>query len=1363
MHARLLCALSIIVLAAITMGFTPARSKLTVDLSGPRGIYTTGGLHVAGPTAYMWPGSITGGESSVFSFKQADVTEPSIPSILASTDGRESQGSLVIGLNFTNPCAFGWNDVDNTCASGNQYKANFTGVTIYVPPEFDLTTLVTYYNPGLIQTTFGANENDVGMIWRAGSTDPWGPGWWVISVYGDIHWWPQHDYREWYYLRINGVIAPKIAGRYFLKVFLYDQFYNFVYPGMPRNLIINGQQCAACNQGPAANPSNYLVPLSGPTNATVPIENWPTLLVKGEIDPAIVTGAIRYGSFNTTLYGNPIDLPGRVRAVGVAIDPYKPGSQSTGRPVEARGYFNSSVKGRFEVEGLAAGLYDFYASAAGYPEQLIASQVLVLPGQSFHLDGYVNPGPVIHGQVFSKHLFGEEPWPSQPRPVYVEIYSNSDYSSDHLAAFSPLNFTHQPYMAYDWDYLAPNPSLPTPKPVSFPWAAQAAPWAGSYYSELFLSPPPDPNYNSALTLACGGTADVCSRPNGVGPAQYWWVDGRGCFTNGGGTASFIFRFGAKGVYGAPAEFDGHVPQSFASWVNGLRPGRYWVRVWINGYVQTLQDGTTISDIPFGISDTDWAGDIFVPVDLRVASSVDMTVHFHGQPSTMQECPIDGCVGNEAKGLSRGNRFLIAELRDSGGTLVGMNFTYVLSNESEARIEVNGFGMIGPDKVGIKYSYFFYQSHRDYGIPAGTYQIYLYMRGYLEDQVGSVSVTLSGSPAQVSAHMYRGARLNFTIYSIDWEQPHVERPWEFPGAAFRLYVADSRGRVVGYVGYTSFPTEGREGEPARQPACYVRSSSPPFCPTGSPQITAPNDMIGSTITVNSWDGRIAAESDTPGIPPGEVQFGGGYTPPWNIGGFLIGPYDYRNGQADNFTANDALPTGTYSAYAFTYGYVQRRDFTVYALAGSTSDVQVDLLRGVNITLNILFKEEGIFRPTEFNMSMRVRVFDQDGNIVATASSKGPDNANLRTDFTSSDFFGLGRFTGSNISPVISISESYYADPFTASPAPGPNPQHTERQSSVEAEQSADTFLWHGTWPVGVGSSKVTGWESFDSDPNLDGVSDFGTFQSNVNFWGLEAWKTSIPYNTDQVRVFLAGIYDPFGDPLDAFNSGALHTRGWKANRGEAIDSMFYGIIGFSPDQGYSGPWYVEIDCWNEYAATHKGMGVAPAEFTWHPPAEGLLEGDGYHIIPGGKAGAFGFTGTTLRANGLGPYAQGEWSVPSTQLGASLSAEFSLARRSSAGGPTSNSTVIALMNPTEMRIASAPISSMNNSAAPTLLIHDYGAMLELATFVSTGILSCSPRARSCMFTSTQRTNRERRIVAPRNPAVTFSLNLAMQGIR
>jgi hypothetical protein len=1296
----------------------PVRAHFTLGDLTPSFRYHTNDFdpHVAGPTTYVWPGagfSDYVGSSSGFPpgyqspypggnpprqnhevyQLEGDSYSP-FGAVLTTTTDYVSRGPLIFALNFSQPCLFGWNDVDDSCGSGVRYSENFTGLNIYIPPEFDLSPLFSGpngYNPGLVESTFGATSDDITLT-RAAATDPWGPGWWVVSVLGDIHWWPQHDYREWYYLRINDVIAPKVAGRYFFKIFLQDQFFNFIYPGMPRGPQTSSGECRPCNQGTAIDPNYAMVPYSGPTNATVPVENWPVMLVKGDTNPAIITGTIRYGTFNQTLYGKPIDLPGRVKAVGIEINPYEPNHPTTGKNVEADGYFNATAQGHFEVEGVAPGIYDLYASAAGFPDQVISTKVAVLPAQSLHLDGYINPGIIVKGTVYSRNNYGAVNWPAAPRPVYIEIYSKDAYSSSDLVAFSPLNFTDQPYMAYDWDYFSAHPNLPSPRPVAFPWFSTF-----SYYTAPYPSPTINQNYNSHSSIICGGNVDTCGKPNGVGPAQYWWIDSAGTFTNGGGTDGFTFQFGVEGLFGTPTNFDGHIPQSYASWSSGLDVGRYWIRVWINGYTQTGLDGRTFSPASFTISKYDWDGNIFVPLFLRVSGSLNVTVHFHDQENTLTDCPIDGCPGNLASGLSKGNRYLIAEVRDFAGTLVGINFTLVFSNQTSARIEVNGFGLIGPDTIGMKYSYFVYQGYRDYGIVTGTYRVYLYMRGYLPSEAQSASIT-SGS-VQLESNMHRGARLNMTLYSVDWEKPRVQRPWEFPGARLRIYVFNKATQLdEGYVGYPFFSAAGgdREVEPVMQPACYKPSNTPPYCPTGSPQVIDPNDPYGSTIIVNEWVGYAQADVDGPGLFPSllnGVLYGQTYYPAWNLGGFLEVPSDYRFGAANNFTSSEALPTGLYSAYAFTYGYTQTKDTTAYSAEGSISDIQMELLKGINITIYIPFTNEGLLTPTQNNMSMRVRVFDSSGHLVATATTRGPDSASFRSDYDSASFFGLGRFTGSNRNPVISIFETYYPDPFTISPSPGNNPQHTNSIMTVNETHSADTFLWYGSWQIGPNGESVTGWQAFDSDPDHDGVSDFGTFQTNSNFWGLNEWRTAIPYHTQMARIFLAGIYDVFGDPLDGQNAGILSAPPWNNGTGEAIDSMEYGINQPTSLSKLDNTLTVEVDCWNEYPASIFPKGTAPPKSNWYPPPEGLLEGDSFHTVSNPQS-PFGFTGTTLSPNGLGPYSQTEpWQIPGPPTGGETSGIFKLDKRGYIEGEILGFTIDNQLRPISWARVTAGTTSYN----------------------------------------------------------------------
>jgi len=1326
--------------------------------------------HVPGPTAYVWPGGglntfggafngfppgyqnpygtyPTGQPSSNYQL-QGTAYSP-FGAILTSTEDHPNKGPLIFALNFT--CLFPIQQERSLCATG--YNYNFTGLSVYFSPEWDLNEIAS--NPGLTQGTWFSHADQSWVI-RLGPNDPIMPNGWMWYSEGDIHWWGNHNWMEWYYLRFNNVVAPQVAGKYVFKVFLWDDFGMNV-PGM-----WNLESLLTVSPRPGdttvCDPSGAICKIGfGATAYTVPSQNWPVILVKGEIDPGIVTGTIRYGGYNQTLYSRPINVAGKVWLDGVANDPYT--GQSTGRKVMARGYFNASAAGHYEVEGVAPGVYDVYASAAGYPTQLIASQITILPGQSFHLDGYLNPGAVIHGQVFSKHLFGEEPWPSNPRPISVYIYSSNQYSDENAVTWSPWNQTHAPYMSYNWLQAVSGVStsfFPQPVPVAFPWdsgtAVGGSPYPVSYYSKAFpgysgpdVAQPIGP-FNcgtTGITNAAWGDSfpmfagqppgtDVCSVPNGVGPAQYWWVDSAGRFTNGGGSNSFKYEFGTKGVYGAPTKMDGDVPQPLATWVDGLEAGRYWVRVWLNGYVQTLQDGVTLDEYYFDVAKNEWAGDIFMPSDLRVSSAINKTVHFHDLPGTLQECPIEGCLNNVAKGNSAGNRYLIAEVRDSNGVLYGLNFTYVQHGQTSAVVSVNGFGMIGPDaftnplapipsefntadlvqgtltargahrytSTGMKYSYFYYcvyngacggspSGGHDYGLPSGTYTVYVYMRGYVQQTYESVSVTLSGSPALISNHLYRGARFNVTLYSIDWEHPRVQRPWAWPGAGLRVYFANDQfpnGRRFG-------GGIERGGSSMKQPA----NANPNYPLAASYRLdggcdvgTSPTDITTPGFVdvchIIEADGNLYPDQYGPDLSSQFGQF-----VPLELGlnpGFLLFPspstIGYRTGARLKFIPINAYESGTYKVFAYTYGYLQYQVNPVYVPKGGFGDIRVQLLQGVNLTINIPFKTEGIYSPTTANMTMRVRVFNDQGLLVGTAATIGPDLFSTGGNDCppGGQILNNGMCTpngqaGGRASVIgggdnrYGIAESYYVDPY-AFVQGGFKPD-----GSVDPNIVSDTFLWYGTYNLGPGDR----WYAFDSriDPT-------GTFQGIYNSFSnynpnLPEWKTWIPAGTKQVRVLIAGIYDIFGDVLDSAGSGVISE--WKPP-GVPQSFLYYGIPGFSSTLAgsYTGSYSVEVDFWNLYPnATFTsqytqnfppGLWTTPNVFVnphgmadptnWFPPVEGLLQGDSFHTIPGHSAGPFGYAGDSLAANGLGPYAQrAPWIIPNAHLGAEASAIFEVDKR------------------------------------------------------------------------------------------------------
>ena len=110
-----------------------------------------------------------------------------------------------------------------------------------------------------------------------------------------------------------------------------------------------------------------------------------------------------------------------------------------------------------------------------------------------------------------------------------------------------------------------------------------------------------------------------------------------------------------------------------------------------------------------------------------------------------------------------------------------------------------------------------------------------------------------------------------------------------------------------------------------------------------------------------------------------------------------PFTITTGKATNdwnglFTSSGLYPgaidSGQYHFLGWTYGYIQDKDFTVYANKGQIADMKINLLIGVNMSLDILFKKEHLISNTPYNMSARVRFFDDSGNLVATwMSSEG----------------------------------------------------------------------------------------------------------------------------------------------------------------------------------------------------------------------------------------------------------------------------------------------------------------------------------------------------------------------------------------
>jgi hypothetical protein len=916
LHKKLAAALTIsIFIISIFAIMTPVQAHFTLgDLTGTYRYHDLDfDPHTDGIIGYVWPG---GGQNAYVGFPNlgSNTLSPGYqspypggnppwagggdsPTNWLQLEGHEyapfgavlagSTGDLIFAINSTDAIdgELGWD-------------AWF----ILIPPEFGGV------KGEQVVTTVTNNYADI-AVKTLSMEDRYAPGWTLVIINPDMYNLHANAHSainftadaEWYYARVNGLTAPTVAGRYFFKM------------GVGANTVLNAAS------------TGYN------TTMFIPTENWPVMLVKGEIDPAIITGTIRYGGYNSTLYGNPIEEPGRVWAHMTAkIDPYTNNQMTNcldvGSPtevdvmtgcVDAVGYFNKTAVGHYEVEGVAPGVYDLYAEAAGFPQELIATGVTVLKGQSLHFDGYLNPGVVIHGNVFTKHQFGEEPWMGAGFPyneyIKIELYDQPTVNHQVAADLIPVSWSPLPCVAGGQDlYVGGHNAGGCGDPraagqIAFPWHEYITPGV----NEVLMS---------------GGTAST--DPLGVGPLQYWYV-------LGGTTTPFHYEFGAKGQYGAPRDVDGHVPQVYATWVNGLTAGRYYVRAWVFRYVQSALDGSTFQEYYFDVTPKEWAGDVTVPLDLRLSSWVNKTVHFHDRAGLLNE-----------DNMSTGAAYLYGMLKDEAGAVWAFNVTDMASKYDAD----NNLLHMNIEFWGINDTW----SGENYGIPSGTYTPYVYALGYLQQTFEKVSVTLSGNPTYISDHLYRGVGFNMTLYSIDWERPRVNRNWVWDNKTIEIAIFSGGAQVDVVCDWCNNYFSPLFEMPAQNQSTYMLEV----------------EGGGEGRAHGAYFGYDATRHHVGGYSSHTTLFNRGvlHSPTWYL------PTAFESGQ--------------YSFRGWTYGYIQNKEYSVYANKGEIADIKINLIIGVNVTVDILFKKEHIITPTEANMSARVRLFDDSGELLATwMSSEG----------------------------------------------------------------------------------------------------------------------------------------------------------------------------------------------------------------------------------------------------------------------------------------------------------------------------------------------------------------------------------------
>lgn len=296
------------------------------------------------------------------------------------------------------------------------------GFRIYVPPEFSPPCDWASGDTTNIWTSL-TNDYKYINVTKQGDRDLKAPNWWRIDVYNTTN--GGYSSQSGIQIRLFDMTAPAIAGRYHFKVFTLNTATSPLLAPYEWNWSAIGNSWA----------------------------NFPTLVVKGEIHPAYITGVIfqKTGYYYYSYTTHVIAEPGMVIATG---------KTPQGRLVEARAYLNQYANGYYQLLGLAPGTYNLTATASGY-EPTTRYGITLQAGQSMHgINFFLDRGANITGTIYSKCREGtftdwervEYAYPGigstlSNRSVNVELIDGEG----NLRAFLPY-FGTFPYTEYDENY-----------------------------------------------------------------------------------------------------------------------------------------------------------------------------------------------------------------------------------------------------------------------------------------------------------------------------------------------------------------------------------------------------------------------------------------------------------------------------------------------------------------------------------------------------------------------------------------------------------------------------------------------------------------------------------------------------------------------------------------------------------------------------------------------------------------------------------------------------------------------------------------------------------------------------------------------
>ena len=464
--------------------------------------------------------------------------------------------------------------------------------------------------------------------------------------------------------------------------------------------------------------------------------------------------------------------------------------------------------------------------------------------------------------------------------------------------------------------------------------------------------------------------------------------------------------------------------------------------------------------------------------------------------TTQTCNIEA-------DLKRSNWIMASAIIPQGAMRPVSNSTLVVVARSTDNIE-KGLAAVtfpaGADRFTIALEGFngIYNQHRtskdyqDYGLAPVDYSFDAYMADVGTPSTGATGVgwyvpedpepelqTNLGTGSITATFRLHSTSIEITLRSIQVREPTVSSPWTFPGAGISML-------FIGELGETTI----------LDPTLYG------LVQDDGTITNDPHDIDTSDI---GRHGLLKVRFA--GLDPGTLAA-------------LSGIYPSR------------LEEGKYSVVAYTFGYVQREDVSTYIMRDMANGLQVDLVQGAEIRVELEFRRAN--EPTTFNGFVRAEVYDQQDNLVGASIYSGADpNPNLSylTYDSSKDWKvipGAAEGAGTGLEPQRAfLSQLYYGiPPATWANWPAMSPSDANRLSMPpDAMTNFDIFGFYSYY--GDSDSRkdefwANGWDTTDGATHLDsgfrGSPDIPGLEGSGNFT-VRVWAFD-PYGPD-------GTYDSKG--------------------------------------------------------------------------------------------------------------------------------------------------------------------------------------------------------------------------------------------